>query len=632
MPQRAVGDTNTKLLEQFRSSTLIALEDKLFAEKCPCSRQVEEYRAELHHRNDKVLVVDQRFFYNGVGNSLVRWIAWLRYGIAAGRATYIWRSDDFRAVNDRIVPIDLQIPGHTRGIDLGYYFRTVGANFRWYWKTRQDVVRKMRSLGAEPYLAEYRCLRMSWACMQVQIKFGKLGRDGLHDRKFPIKRIFATYEDEKNGLLINWLASRPEPWIIMRLNNDQTAIEQSSQLSAIITARGWPMDPKLVKLLPHGEEGVCTTKDVDRFDVYHWKPMPYPANDIPAGRSVLTEEWAAPSRVLQNFTGVLASGQSRTCSYYSVLRPQRVLQVELGKYLPAMDKHQSIIGMHLRSGFADWANLNKVGSGKEMRRNQALEHAMDSPKLSYAQHWRYFDSMLLDCADERHAIGTPCFDWRMNLKHHSPRLRDGIRMCSKESQSISELANHFSLEMPSNGVLSAALACAALLGERGGEKENWGLLVLGDSPGFISLMRSHPQLRGKVVDTSESGSIGHTSFDTTCSQGNQDGGCQVGVGTPNPAGVWTRAMTDFYLGGLTRGFVSVLFSSWSGAMLSRSLLCCGNHGRGHRHFGAMYNRSFSHRDRSMPNELFLRAITQTEEHETDTSKWGRNNRRRRRLR
>lgn len=50
-------------------------------------------RAELHASLDRVLVIDMRFFWNGVGNSLPRWLASLRVGLAAGRATFLWMSD-----------------------------------------------------------------------------------------------------------------------------------------------------------------------------------------------------------------------------------------------------------------------------------------------------------------------------------------------------------------------------------------------------------------------------------------------------------------------------------------------------------------------------------------------------------
>jgi hypothetical protein len=40
-----------------------------------------------------VLVIDARFPWNGVGNSLVRWLTLLRVGLASGRATFLWLSD-----------------------------------------------------------------------------------------------------------------------------------------------------------------------------------------------------------------------------------------------------------------------------------------------------------------------------------------------------------------------------------------------------------------------------------------------------------------------------------------------------------------------------------------------------------
>ena len=54
---------------------------------------MEARRAELHARLDRVLVIDARFPWNGVGNSLVRWLTLLRVGLASGRATFLWLSD-----------------------------------------------------------------------------------------------------------------------------------------------------------------------------------------------------------------------------------------------------------------------------------------------------------------------------------------------------------------------------------------------------------------------------------------------------------------------------------------------------------------------------------------------------------
>ena len=45
----------------------------------------------------------------------------------------------------------------------------------------------------------------------------------------------------------------------------------------------------------------------------------------------------------------------------------------------------------------------------------------------------------------------------------------------------------------------------SLRARQGRARGGWGLLVMGDSPGFISLARGLPQLQGRVVDTADGG-------------------------------------------------------------------------------------------------------------------------------
>ena len=145
--------------------------------------------------------------------------------------------------------------------------------------------------------------------------------------------------------------------------------------------------------------------------------------------------------------------------------------------------------------------------------------------------------------------------------------------------------------------------------------KGWALFVLGDAPGFASLVESLPGLEARVTHTNGVGVTGHTSFAGTCAHGSKTS-C-VKRGTVDPGGSWTRSMIDFYLGGLTDGFVSVLFSSFVGAMLGRSLSCCS----ARMHFGAMYTQQYSHRDRPMKNVDFLRSMMQSNEHSTDRASW-----------
>ena len=80
---------------------------------------------------------------------------------------------------------------------------------------------------------------------------------------------------------------------------------------------------------------------------------------------------------------------------------------------------------------------------------------------------------------------------------------------------------------------------------------------MGDAPGFISLVNTLPAFAGRVVHTNDAGGVAHTTFSGSCPP---DSAACVTRGTVDPQGGWTRAMLDFYIGGLTDGFVSSLFS------------------------------------------------------------------------
>ena len=254
---------------------------------------------------------------------------------------------------------------------------------------------------------------------------------------------------------------------------------------------------------------------------------------------------------------------------------------------------------------------------------------------------------------------TACFEWP---RHAAPTLEDGLR-CKPRTRRRSQYRRRgrghersiehsasadasaeasFSLQVPSNGTLAAVLTCAtgfasghssaSSASSHSSSGQAWRLLVLGDSPALISLALGHPQLGpSRVVHTSSAGVIGHTAFSWASSTGalavkaagmprraaesspaGSDASSQTLNPTPmlepthDPSGAWSRSMVDLYAAGLCDGFVSALFSSFVGAALSRSVLCCA--GAGRAHFMASPSTAGSNRDHAMTNASVLAAL------------------------
>ncbi|KAL3902878.1 MAG: hypothetical protein SGPRY_011890, partial [Prymnesium sp.] len=244
-----------KLSPAFNASPTIQREAQSYASHCACSRAVEQARAELHSSLHNVLVIDARLFYNGVGNSLSRWLALLRFGTAAGRATFLWMSDreshrlghpltappsapgssspsfrpgrrlqqQARVPNRERVgkgkplstraesePVDLyprfssqrprtlHQPKHVNGFDLGDYFVAHEVDYRWSRASRERVANAMRPRGlnlSSALLVTYHCRRHTWACMQPTFEWGQMDAP-MHDSleaKAPLSGFNAGY-------------------------------------------------------------------------------------------------------------------------------------------------------------------------------------------------------------------------------------------------------------------------------------------------------------------------------------------------------------------------------------------------------------------------------------------------------
>ena len=719
----------------FAAHPLIQREASRYAKDCACTHRIEAGRAALHRSLEKVLVIDMRMPWNGIGNSLTRWLAVLRVGTASGRATFLWfsdRSPSAVAAGAKTIPPELAAAGrlHGRrlrrfnaknwargtnmyrpdGFDLGDYFVAVGADYRWSRAAYRRVAAAMAARNiSSPTLINYVCLRHTWACMNPMLEIGPMMAStkdpGLLSGGFAQEpeRVNCTHEAEKDGFIVSFLASRTEPWLLLRLN-EQTAIEPSAPAAAAVLSGAWPSTwqpsrpgatapfwihrtfathacGRCLAEPARGGHRVHQAPNADAPCVYdavpkgNWRPTSRPstAEAELAWSAAETPDFALGAlrgmRALRRLKkGARSNAFAGLCEGYSVLRPRRWLQRAM---LPVLDKMLNasrggpLVGVHLRSGFADWqwysgtgVSASARGARDRVRARSEWGSAQAAGTMDYAEHWRTFESMLYDCK-ELNDTARPCFNWRIPHNGKAAALSDAV-ICAKDRLGIisrSGLAARYkrhgvqspgahheclpivpggclsSLDYPGNGPLSSVIECSrraavglALSRAQSLAKgrpaaaldadaaDSWGFLVLGDAPGFGSLVHSLQGLAGRVVNTNDKGAVAHTTFTGSCPPNSN--AC-LPKGTIDPNGGWTRAMIDFYTGGLVDGFISTLFSSFTGAVLRRTLICCQER----FHFGAMYSQQRSHRDRPMRDVGFLRSLMQTVEQKTAVEEW-----------
>jgi hypothetical protein len=579
-------------MNAFAASPLVQRELAIFRSSCECTRRIEQQRASLHKSLRRVVVFDLRFGWWGIGNSLIRWLNLLQCGLALNRASFLWMHDE-----------QAPAPGNSSSVkrttrrffDMGQYYSTV-SGVSWQWTTREEArVRAAQGPGAHPVTFKYHASSgESFWLHRENASHQHAYRDGVH----------GTRDEEKDGKLLGWLALRREPWILVDLKPRwQTGLEPSRRYAGAMLSGQIGNGTEW----GGGWDAVCGPRSLlgpvsDQLYKERWRAT--------GTNWSLRTRRGVPSAVRPS---ALTSRVSSRCEAFALLRPRRQLQRHIIPILERMDRAQRVIGMHMRTGLADWqAIAHRSAAAWE----QAAAAAASSP-LPFEKHWRLFEEMLRDCSAVMDAAvlrggddtgelkrvrkggaHPACFEWPAN---RAPTLLDGQK-CGT-TPAVTGLGM---FRAPSNGTLAGAFGCARAFATRSlaNSSSPWGMLVLGDSPGLITLAAMHPQLGpSRVIDTVAAGTLGHTAFDAACNRG--DCTRARGANVHDPSGAWTRAMTDFFVAGLCDGFVSVLFSSFVGAALQRSLICCSS---GRRHFHADSSPLGSNRDHPQRNATFLRVL------------------------
>ena len=399
------SDRITGAGQAFESQRFVAAEASTYHSDCQCSHQVDVTRAALHKSLHRVLVLDARFHWNGLGNSLPRWLGLLRVGNAMRRATFLWMDDD-DADDDTVDEDGPEAPepfsvrrATTPRFDIGRYFVSrAGAD--WRWSRRWDAAVSARhNVTAPTTRVRYRCARATHTCMEPRLEVEAATRGGALEWRVAVS---ATHETELAGRLLSWLRGLDSPWVELQLDG-QVALEASSAAAG-----------------PELQHALCTSPADG-----------WPLKDI--------RGWAltdAPRLTLQ-------------CEAVSLLQPRRWLQSRLLPFLTRLAEYDRVLGVHIRTGFADWQALSQ----------HALAAARALPTLSRPAQWAAFEASLLDCTAASRRVGAPCFHWKSPHLDRAPSLLDG-HACAASPDVGFRLRSP-----PSNGTLSAVVACASRLAE-----------------------------------------------------------------------------------------------------------------------------------------------------------------------
>ena len=412
----------------------------------------------------------------------------------------------------------------------------------WQWAGKNEAEGARGAGGARP--RDGIVLQYARAPQCGTDQAGGCSRSGV---RFPNGTVVSPGEPQG---LARWLAALRQPWVRLVIGA-ATALEASySKPEALRTASGGPL------------------------------PMTRcPLRSAP--------DWPSRELVLK-------------CETFAYMQPRPKLIAALLPALSRLEPFDVVVGVHLRTGYADWQFRNPEASFDGGGADGAAVWTVPD-------HWRRLSRFLDDC---RASAAGPCFNKDTPYDHRAPTSppRAVPRQPAGRPRGKTDFELRESDAPP--GVLSALLTCGARIaqslsgggaggrgrrrraggaGGAGGGGPRWGLLVLSDSAALPALASALPALRGRVGETEGAGDLGHVVHEVVLRRRRLHD-CAHDAG-----GAWTRSIVDFYLAGVVDGFAKALFTSFLLSTMRRNLLCCRP--GAFVQWNAWYNLSRSHRDR-----------------------------------
>ncbi|KAJ1630974.1 hypothetical protein T492DRAFT_906367 [Pavlovales sp. CCMP2436] len=453
---------------QFANASFIRAEAAAFDLRC------RGYRAQWEKllvtsafaRLERVLIVDvTRPSWNGLGNSLDRWLNLFRLGHAHGRATFLRMDPCSAPLPPHLGLLALRPDSPACKFDLGQFFHA-DRGWQWAWDQRAaSAVREAMSRGLPDASAapggaasesvalwsakhlHYRCTRTTWTCTAAILTDGATGvvidgeMEEMQEGKVAAK-LFALFDEADR-------AARSE-------GQRRAAAAGVSGASAVVA-----LTPASVVVLSIESEQTSLQQETMHKSVRE------------RGRLF---DW----------------GGMGMCERHSLTRPRPVLQRALLPALRELEGAELAVAIHTRTGYADWQKYapeqvaprqqprtHARADGREGGGTSAPERGRESASYapgSHAAHWAELERLLLDCREANAALPAAgeggaaaaaalrrmqmCFRYKMGpppfIANRSVNAADAAR-CALEGEHV--LA---AIEPPGEALLGAEAVLAAM--------------------------------------------------------------------------------------------------------------------------------------------------------------------------
>ena len=122
------------------------------------------------------------------------------------------------------------------------------------------------------------------------------------------------------------------------------------------------------------------------------------------------------------------------------MRPRRWLQRRMLPFLERLDRSSALVGLHMRTGFADWQYYSSSyqsrtpGTDGSYRAGRPWHEAATAAPMPFSLHWSTFEMMLYDCKEAKWTPGNPCFNWRRPQVGQAPTALTAYKLCGAPGQ------------------------------------------------------------------------------------------------------------------------------------------------------------------------------------------------------